>query len=136
MDVAFEDVRAATAEDSFAMMMRESIDTIKREIASTLDDYTTASDIDDGMNSGGAVFCNEDVEDTLLLITSSSKVHVDIFWPVDNQYYSGEATRVQNGKHQATYDEGDTEVFDMSQKTWHFWPTGSKACTVSTSCAI
>lgn len=50
INVAFEAVCAALAEDFFAVMVQENINTADREIGSALDDYKATLDLDTATN--------------------------------------------------------------------------------------
>lgn len=76
---------------------------------------------------------DENVDDSFPRVAASSGDRIDIFSPVNSQYYSGEFTMVHGGKHQGTYDASHIEELDLSQETWHFGSTTSESCTVSTS---
>lgn len=117
MDAAVKDVCAVVAKESFAMIVKENIDFLDREIASALNDYATASDIDDKESSDETVLCNENVEDPLSSVTLSKRVCIDLFGPVVIQYYSDETTMVHDGKHQTTYEDGNIELLNKRQET-------------------
>lgn len=44
---------------------------------------------------------------------------IEVFWPLDNIYYKGEVSDVDDGwKHTIQYDDGDQEKLDLSTETW------------------
>lgn len=61
------------------MIVQEIIDTVDREIASALDDYTTAPNLDTASNIEQTVLDDDDLEDNKSLVTLSNGDLVDIF---------------------------------------------------------
>lgn len=44
---------------------------------------------------------------------------IDVFWPLDNQYYSGIVSSYDDdGKATINYDDSEIETLDMSKETW------------------
>lgn len=84
IDAAFEEVCAALAEDSFEMMVQESIVTVDRKFASAFDDYTSASDLDTATGTEHLVIRDDHCDDNLSLATPSNGDRVDISWPTNN----------------------------------------------------
>lgn len=48
---------------------------------------------------------------------------VEIYWPVDNRYYSGMISHFNSTTHQhrIVYDDGDVEQVNLSQETWRYF---------------
>lgn len=117
-------------------MAQDSIDTIVGEIASAPDDYTETSDLDAATSTERAVLWNGDIDDNLSLVTFSNGNKIDIFRLTGNQFYSGKVTAVYDGKHQASYEDGDVDVLGMSWETWRSGSISSECGITSVSCAI
>ena len=130
---AFEDVRAAMNTDSFATIVQESIDTLEREISDALDQIATDSSADECVSSrdhdevaaqtDGEVAAQMDsIDDTAdnTPVSPSIGDRIDVFWPLDNAFYPGVVTDIDNGHHQIQYDDGDKETLEISNETWRF----------------
>lgn len=115
INASFKDVSAALAEDVFAMMVRESINNVDREIASALDDYTATLGLDSATNAEWRVWCYDDYDNNLSSVTPSIEDRVDISWITDSQFNLDGVTVVRDGIHQVTHDDDDVKILDMSQ---------------------
>ena len=105
MNAAFEDVRMVLDEDSFASMVQQSIDTLDSEIVSAIDDLNSASFDAKSSSSNHARTTESDTDEVLPPVTPVVGDHTEVFWPIDNQYYPGQVTTVDDGRHLFTYDD-------------------------------
>lgn len=58
---------------------------------------------------------DDDLDDNIPPVTPNTGDRIEVFCPTYNHFDVGEATLVQGGKHQVTYDDGDVELLNMDQ---------------------
>lgn len=92
INATFEYVRPAFEQDSFALVVQENINIVDGEIASALDNTAVSSSEEPAtIENHGKVLENNGDNNSPPVLTVSGD-HVEVFWHLDSQYYSGENT--------------------------------------------
>lgn len=57
---------------------------------------------------------------------------VEVWWPLEKQFFSGKAIAEEEGKIKVLYDDGDLEKLDFAKETWRPLPPKQKKATKRT----
>ena len=130
---AIEDVRLALSENTFASAIQDGIDTLSRSINDTIDhleseiprrDSTEGSDLNNAIQRK-AIDSEENVlEDTEENLTSLPSIgdSIEIYWPLDDVFYAGKVSSINNddNKYNIDYADGEKESLDLSGEVWKY----------------
>jgi len=122
---AVEDVRPAIEKDSFAIAVQESIDELENSVETELGNLVGIEDSKEDKNFSEDAESNDDKnmsDDELGLTNSGPSVgdKVQVYWPLDNTYYSGSLVSYnhETGKHHVLYDDGQEEDCNFKDEVW------------------
>lgn len=79
---------------------------------------------------------DEDPDDDTPHLTPNTGDCIEFFWHEENRYYSGEVTRIHEGQHRVTCNDGDVESMNIAEEKWRFSCSNSGADTLSASAAF
>ena len=104
-----EDVRLDLPEENLAKHVVDFIDEKQARIDDVLESDTDSDDPDpdpdeDNHSSEKDAEFNGDVD----LIQPEVGDQIEVFWPLDAQYYPGTVCEIDDGRHTISYDDGDT----------------------------
>lgn len=116
---AFEDVRLAIEENEFSKIVSDALDALDNEIEHEIDNNIVIKDDWVNMESTNTV------EDFDFTINEDDMVptigdNVEIYWPLDEQYYPGVIGNINDGKYTVNYDDGEVEILDIQEEIWKY----------------
>lgn len=120
---AIEDTRFAIQDNPLAIQIQQSIDQIDAELEHVTDctDENPDADEREFEHDKSPPFHHEYSTSECEPSLPRTGDCVDIFWPLDNSYYSGTVQSIdEDGKHNIEYDDGEDEVLYMREETWRF----------------
>lgn len=129
MSAALEDIRLAIEHSPLASAIQESMDTMDNELFHALSETenepseqlidTVPKDLDENIDDNDDISLSMAADSTDNLGIGE---RVEVFWPDDNQFYTGTVTAFnpEDNTHQIDYDDGDIEKLDMAKEKWKF----------------
>lgn len=117
---AFENVRQNSEEISFASMIQHSIDVLKNETLSAVEEISSSINADSDEYLANTEIPDGVCDDNLTPMEPVVGDRVKRFWHDDNRYNSRQITEFSDVKHQITHNDGDIENLNISQKTGVF----------------
>ena len=119
---AFEDIRPAIKEDTFAATVQEAIDNLSTNIDELLEDVQDNDMIEvDTKITNNEVVTFDTEDDESLTRTPEIGDYIDVYWPLDEQYYTGKISSISTeGEHNIDYTDGDKECLSLKNETWKF----------------
>lgn len=139
---AFEDVRATIGNDNFTMEVSSAIDQLDDAIEDILNPLQENKGVEDrclvNSNNNDDQLSTSNVEDIDLTIRDNVNEplmgeNVAIFWPLDNTYYPGTVTAIEDGISTILYEDGEIEVLNMSDETWKYQEDKDTVASASSS---
>lgn len=119
---AFEDVRLAIMHNDFAKLISDALDILDNEIEVDIDNISTEEDISDEDLDTNQPENIEEVDFTVNNdeITPIVGENIEVYWPLDDQYYPGTIGNIDEGKYTVNYDDGEVEILDMQEEIWKY----------------
>ncbi len=116
VSAAVEDVRAALPENDLAKSIQESIDTLDACVDNAIDDVCTES-IPSTKNENQSYDDQFDNDDAIVPVVGDT---IDVWWPLDKQFYRGTISEYfpDDLSHSVKYDDGDVERLKLHGETW------------------
>jgi len=128
---ALEDTRIAVVENELAMKVQEAIDDLQSSLDISIDDAIDSSDGE--ANLGPSQYTKEafgnndepgnfDMEDSCGMVLPQVGDSIEVFWPIDDQYYPGTVASFNDatGKFAINYNDGEKENLRLQDETWRF----------------
>ena len=131
---AIEDTRFAIQDDPFAIQIQQSIDQLDTDLENVIDCKAVNRNTDDCdyENNDETAFHHQYSTSDCDPELPQAGDCVDVFWPLDNSYYSGTFQSIdEDGRHNIEYDDGEDEVLDMTDGTWRFSTGNTTSSSVS-----
>ena len=122
ISAAFEDTRIAPGCDQLSVIIQSAVD----ELDESVDDIVSIATINDvngtkadESSDGASMDVTDFSSDERRLPSEGDRIQV--FWPLDNAYYSGEVINVNDdGNYMVLYDDEETETVKITDEQWRY----------------
>lgn len=123
----FEDVRLAIENGDLAKEVAEAIDQIDDEIDDKISSSVIEKDDTESITSDDDNVYRKDVAEDEIDVTIRDEITdllvgegIEVYWPMDNAFYPGNVSSIEDGISTISYDHGDVEFLNMSEESWKY----------------
>ena len=144
---AVEDVRMAPSDNTLASSIQEGIDVLTNSLDACIDelngdetDATAKDTADNTITIRNTDAVRDPQEDTEFdedgeRLTSLSAIgdHIDVYWPLDNQFYSGTVASIndEDETYSIDYKDGEKASFNLPDEVWRYSPNETIAASTA-----
>lgn len=124
---AVEDTRPAIVEDDFAASIVESIDQLDESIHESIEALTENYNQETPLDACSVSSDEYHTIDDPSISLPGPGDRIEILWPLDNCFYPGVVSSVENNVHHINYEDGDAESLKLEDEEWRFGATLSSS---------
>jgi len=120
---AIEDTRHAIYENALAKVIQEAIDNLTIDIEDSMDNIDHSADDDSCeriIHKDSETHDLSDDDNGQLMSIPSIGEKIEVYWPLEAQFYPGTVNSIEDDKVVVHYDDGDTETLEMEKENWRY----------------